>query len=91
MIGKNASTGHPALAAAAVVGAPDGRCGEMVTAFVVKRPGHEIAADALLGHCRHNIACTVKFIDALPKLPNGKVEKWAARDSAVQSALAPAH
>ena len=92
---ENALTGHPAVAEAAVVGAPDERWGEIVTAFVVKRPGHEVAAEDLIAHCRGKMASykrprAVKFIDALPKLPNGKVEKfklreplWAGRDRAV--------
>lgn len=92
---ENALTSHPAVAEAAVVGAPDERWGEIVTAFVVKRPGYEIAADDLIVHCRQHMASykrprAVKFIDVLPKLPNGKVEKfklrgalWAGRDRAV--------
>ncbi len=92
---ENALMSHPAIAEAAVVGAPDERWGEIVTAFVVKRAGSEIAADEVIAHCRAKIASykrprAVKFVDALPKLPNGKVEKfklraplWAGRDRAV--------
>jgi acyl-CoA synthetase (AMP-forming)/AMP-acid ligase II len=92
---ENALMSHPAIADAAVVGAPDERWGETVMAFVVKRAGHDVSADEVIAHCRERIASykrprAVKFIDALPKLPNGKVEKyklraplWAARDRAV--------
>jgi acyl-CoA synthetase (AMP-forming)/AMP-acid ligase II len=92
---ENALMSHPAVADAAVVGAPDERWGEIVTAFVVKRAGHDVTADEVIAHCREKIASfkrprTVKFIDELPKLPNGKVEKfklraplWAGRDRAV--------
>jgi acyl-CoA synthetase (AMP-forming)/AMP-acid ligase II len=92
---ENALMSHPAIADAAVVGAPDDRWGEIVAAFVVKRAGHDITADEAIAHCREMIASykrprTVKFIDALPKLPNGKVEKfklraplWAGRDRVV--------
>jgi acyl-CoA synthetase (AMP-forming)/AMP-acid ligase II len=92
---ENALMSHAAVAEAAVVGAPDERWGEIVTAFVVKRAGHAVAADELIAHCRDKIASykrprAVKFIDALPKLPNGKVEKfklraplWAGRARAV--------
>ena len=92
---ENALLSHPGIADAAVVGAPDSRWGEIVTAFVVKRPGCEVSADELIAHCRETIASfkrprAVTFVDALPKLPNGKVEKfklraplWAGRDRAV--------
>jgi len=54
-----------------------------------------VLAEEIVEHCRATIAPykrprEVRFIDALPKLPNGKVEKfklraplWAGRDRAV--------
>jgi acyl-CoA synthetase (AMP-forming)/AMP-acid ligase II len=92
---ENALMSHPAVAEVAVVGAPDERWGEIVMAFVVTRTGQAIEADDVIAHCRDRIASykrprVVKFVDALPKLPNGKIEKfklraplWAARDRAV--------
>jgi fatty-acyl-CoA synthase len=67
-----------------VVGAPDDRWGEIVMAFVVKQPGSELTADDVVAHCREKIASykrprAVTFIDALPKLPNGKIEKFKLR------------
>jgi acyl-CoA synthetase (AMP-forming)/AMP-acid ligase II len=55
-----------------------------VMAFVVKRPGSELTVDDVVAHCRDSIAGykrprAVSFIDALPKLPNGKVEKFKLR------------
>jgi acyl-CoA synthetase (AMP-forming)/AMP-acid ligase II len=81
---ENALLSHPNIADVAVVGAPDDRWGEIVMAFVVKRPGSELTADDVVAHCRENIAGykrprAVTFIDALPKLPNGKVEKFKLR------------
>jgi acyl-CoA synthetase (AMP-forming)/AMP-acid ligase II len=81
---EDALLSHPQIADAAVVGAPDERWGEIVTAFVVKRPGSALTADDVINHCRERIAGykrprAVKFIDALPKLPNGKVEKFKLR------------
>jgi acyl-CoA synthetase (AMP-forming)/AMP-acid ligase II len=81
---EDALLGHPDIADAAVVGAPDERWGEIVMAFVVKRPGSELTADDVIAHCRDRIAGykrprAVTFIDALPKLPNGKVEKFKLR------------
>jgi acyl-CoA synthetase (AMP-forming)/AMP-acid ligase II len=86
---------HQGVLEAAVIGAPDERWGEGVVAFVVRRSGHDVDADALIAHCRERIAAykrprDVRFIDALPKLPNGKIEKfklraplWTGRERAV--------
>ncbi len=81
---ENALMGHPGVLEAAVVGAPDPRWGEAVVAFVVKRPGHDVTSEAIIEHCRQAIAAykrprEVRFIGALPKLPNGKVEKFKLR------------
>jgi acyl-CoA synthetase (AMP-forming)/AMP-acid ligase II len=81
---ENALMSHPAVLDAAVVGAPDPRWGEAVVAFVVKRSGQDVTAEAIIQHCRNAIAPykrprDVHFIDALPKLPNGKVEKFKLR------------
>jgi len=81
---ENALMGHPGVLEAAVVGAPDLRWGEAVVAFVVKRPGHDVTSEAIIEHCRQAIAAykrprEVRFIEALPKLPNGKVEKFKLR------------
>jgi acyl-CoA synthetase (AMP-forming)/AMP-acid ligase II len=81
---EEALMSHPGVLEAAVVGAPDERWGEAVLAFVVSRPGHAVGTDALIAHCRDRIAAykrprDVRFIDALPKLPNGKIEKFKLR------------
>jgi acyl-CoA synthetase (AMP-forming)/AMP-acid ligase II len=81
---EEALLAHPNIADAAVVGAPDDRWGEIVMAYVVRRTGAELAADDVIAHCRERIAGykrprAVTFIEALPKLPNGKVEKFKLR------------
>jgi len=81
---ENALMGHPGVLEAAVVGAPDPRWGEAVVAFVVKQPGHDVTSESIIEHCRQTIAAykrprEVRFIEALPKLPNGKVEKFKLR------------
>ena len=81
---EEALVSHPAVMETAVVGAPDERWGEVVLAFVVRRPGQEVSEEALITHCRERIAAykrpkAVRFIEALPKLPNGKIEKFKLR------------
>ena len=78
---ENAVTSCAGVIEAAVVGAPDERWGEKVVAFVVKRPDATLDAAGVIAHCRGSIAAykcpkEVRFIEALPKLPNGKVEKY---------------
>lgn len=69
---------HPGVAEAAVVGRPDPAMGEEVVAFVVRRPGARVTAEELTRFCRERLAgfkCPreVRFVDALPKSPVGKV------------------
>ncbi|QIG80981.1 AMP-binding protein [Stakelama tenebrarum] len=77
-------TAHPAVAAAAVVGLPDEKWGEAVTAFVVPRQGEPIDADALIALVREQkgrfqAPKAVHVIDAIPVTPVGKPDKKALR------------
>ena len=69
---------HPAVAQAAVLAEPDADKGEVVKAFIVKKPGAALAADELIAWSRDNMATYkvpkyVEFIDALPTTGAGKV------------------
>lgn len=82
---ENALTSHPAVLEAAVVGGPDERWGETVVAFVVRRPGETIGAEDIAAHCVKMVASykrprEIRFVENLPKLPNGKIEKYKLRE-----------
>jgi fatty-acyl-CoA synthase len=63
---------------------PDQRWGEVPKAFVVKRPGAEVASEDIIQFCRERIArfkCPrdVIFGD-LPKTATGKIQKYVLRE-----------
>jgi fatty-acyl-CoA synthase len=75
---------HPAVSEVAVVGLPDDKWIEAVTAFVVLRPGHTVDAAALLGLARQHLAPfkvpkKVVFVDSLPRNTAGKLLKRELR------------
>jgi long-chain acyl-CoA synthetase len=77
---------HRAVAEAAVIGLPDEKWGEAVTACVVVKSGLSLSAVDLVAHCRERLApykCPkiVSFQTALPKSAAGKILKHALRRS----------
>jgi long-chain acyl-CoA synthetase len=77
---------HPSVAEVAVIGIPDERWGEAVTAVVVPRAGAAQNAEELIGFCRGKIAgykipkSVVFRAEPLPKTGPGKVAKRVLRD-----------
>ena len=82
---EEALLAHPDLVDAAVVGVPDAKWGEAVKAFVVSKPGRVLTEIDIIAHCKERIASykcpkAVAFLDELPRVASGKVNKVALRD-----------
>ena len=80
---EDAVAGHPHVREVAVVGTPDDKWGEAVTALVVT-DGTPLTADDIIAHCRLSLAgykCPkrVEFRDALPRTATGKLQKFVLR------------
>ena len=76
---------HPAVAQAAVIAEPDPDKGEVVKAFIVRKPAATLEADELIEWSRANMAkykapAQVRFIDALPATGAGKVLRRLLKD-----------
>ena len=76
---------HPAVYDATVIGAPDERWGQRVTAVVQLRPGFEANLADLQSHCRARIAGykvprQLHVVDEIVRSPSGKPDyQWAAK------------
>jgi long-chain acyl-CoA synthetase len=73
---------HPAVAEAAVVGAPDVDLGEEVVAFVSLKRTEKLTSEDLLSYCKDHLARykyprQVHIVAELPKGPTGKILKSA--------------
>jgi fatty-acyl-CoA synthase len=75
---------HPDVLECAVVAKPHERWGEVPKAFVVRKPGRELSAEALIAHCRERLPHfkapkEVEFGE-LPKTSTGKIQKFVLRE-----------
>ncbi|MCC3312564.1 acyl-CoA synthetase [Nocardia africana] len=76
---------HPAVAEVAVIGTPDEKWIEAVTAVVVLHEGRETTADALIAHVKELIAPfkvpkRIRFAESLPRNQSGKLLKRELRE-----------
>jgi long-chain acyl-CoA synthetase len=86
---------HPDIVEAAVIGVPDDHYGEEVAALIAARPGSQLGAAEVSNWARERLSAykiprIVRFVDALPKGPTGKVLKRSIDRTALTRASAPA-
>jgi crotonobetaine/carnitine-CoA ligase len=79
---------HPAVLEAAAFGLPSEMTEEDVMVCAVLRPDAALTPDELVTWCearmaRHMVPRFVEFVDALPRTPTEKVEKYRLRDRGV--------
>ncbi len=76
--------GLDGVAEVAVIGVPDEDWGEAVAAYIVRTPGAQLDAAAVIAHCRAGLAGFkkprhVRFVEALPRNTTNKVDKVRLR------------
>ena len=76
---------HPEVTEVAVIGIPDDKWGELVTALVVTGAGSTVDEAALIAHCKERLAgykCPkkIEFRDELARTATGKLQKFKLRE-----------
>ncbi|TDU26872.1 fatty-acyl-CoA synthase [Panacagrimonas perspica] len=76
---------HPAIRQCAVIGLPDAKWGERVTAVIIPAPGATLTQEEVIAHCRSLIAGykvpkEVRFVEAFPMTATGKILKRSVRE-----------
>ena len=86
--------GHPAVAECGVVGAPDPERGHIVKAYIVLRPeqtGDAVLTKTLQDYVKNTVAPykyprAIEYVTALPRTESGKLQRFALRRMASESA-----
>ncbi len=82
---EDALSSHPAVREVAVIGIPDEKWGELITALIVLDEGQDVSAEDLIAHCREYLAgykCPkrIEFRDELTRTATGKLQKFKLRE-----------
>ena len=77
---------HTSVSQAAVIGIPDQKAGESITAVVVLKCKAEATEEEIIMFCEENLAPyavpkAIEFVDELPRNPSGKILKRELRDT----------
>lgn len=77
---------HPQIADVAIIGVPDEKWGEVVTAVIVSKENEDIQLEELETFCRqhlsgYKIPRKTIFVEALPRNTSGKLMKYKLRES----------
>ena len=80
---------HPKIREVQVVGVPDEKFGEQVSAWIVPTEPGALTAEEVIDYCRDQIAHYkvpryVEFLDEFPLTVTGKVQKFKLRDMGVE-------
>jgi len=86
---ENCLFGHPSIAEASVVGLPDERYGEVVSAFVIPHKDMSVTADELRDWVReklshHLVPKYVFRVNGYPKTASGKIQKFKLKDEGLK-------
>jgi fatty-acyl-CoA synthase len=79
---------HPAVEVAAVVGIPDKKYVEEVTAWIKLKSGARATADELREYCKgklahYKIPRHIRIVDAFPQTVTGKIQKFKIREAMI--------
>ncbi len=83
---------HPAVEDAAIVGMPDPRLGERGCAYVVLNQGHDLTFPEMIAYLEEKkmtkqyLPERLEILDAFPRTPSGKIQKFVLRDWAKELA-----
>ena len=82
---------HDAVAECTVFGVPDEKWGEALVAYVVCENGARPSETELVRFCEAHLARFkrpryVRFVDAIPKTPSGKIQKPKLREAFLKEA-----
>ena len=82
---EDAIFGHPDVLEVAVIGIPDEKWGELVTALVVRADGSTLTEEALIAYVHTKLAgykCPkrIEFRDVLARTATGKLQKFKLRE-----------